>query len=207
MTTNDTSSIDNRSIGDYLEALASSQPAPGGGSVAGLVGALAAGLGEMVVSLTRDADADLLEAAETLSDLRASALASGAADEQAYGGYVEASKLPKETDQQKEVRKATMQEALQEAAAVPLELALTAGRILEALGPIVRHGNKNILGDASVAIILALACVDASMVNIGLNVPRIKDDEVVTSIRGKSQEAEQRARQLAKELRAEIEKR
>lgn len=207
MTLNDTPTIDERTIGDYLDALASPQPAPGGGSVAGLVGGLASGLGEMVVSLTRDPEPALLEAAETLSDLRASALASGAADELAYGGYVEASKLPKETDQQKAVRKATMQEALEEAAAVPLELALTAGRILDALGPIVRHGNKNLLGDASVAIILALACVDASLINIGLNLPRIKNDEVVTSIRGKSQEAEQRVRKLAEELREELAKR
>src|SRR5699024_8343134 len=96
MTNNDTSAINDRTVGSYLDALASSAPAPGGGSVAGLIGALAAGLGEMVVSLTRDPNHEILEAAATLTDLRASALASGAADEQAYGGYVEASKLPKD---------------------------------------------------------------------------------------------------------------
>lgn len=204
MTTNEHTAIDNRTIGTYLDALASSQPAPGGGSVAGLVGALAAGLGEMVVSLTRDADPELVKAADTLSDLRASALASGAADEQAYGGYVEASKMPKETDQQKSVRKATMQEALEEAAAVPLELALTAGRVLDALAPIVRHGSTHVLSDAAIAITLALACVDASLINVRINLPMIRNDEVVTSIRGKAQEAEQRARRLAEELRDEL---
>src|SRR5699024_5571126 len=104
--------IRNRTIGNYLDALASSEPAPGGGSVAGLVGALAAGLGEMVVSLTRNADPSVVDAASRLSELRHSALASGTADENAYGGYVRASKMPKSTDEEKARRRSTMQAAL-----------------------------------------------------------------------------------------------
>ena len=49
--------IRERTLGAYLDALAAPHPAPGGGSVAGLTGALAAALGQMVVSLTDDADA------------------------------------------------------------------------------------------------------------------------------------------------------
>src|SRR5699024_3808970 len=105
--------------------LASSEPSPGGGSVAGLVSALAAGLGGMVASLTRDADPSVVDAASRLADLRASALASGAADELAYGGYIKASRMPKSTDEEKARRRTAMQEAMQEAASVPLNLACT----------------------------------------------------------------------------------
>lgn len=196
-----------RSIGDYLDALASSAPAPGGGSVAGLVGALAAGLGEMVVSLTRDPAPELTEAAVHLSRIRASSIASGAADELAYSGYVRASKMPRETEEDKARRKATMQEALEEAAAVPLELALTSIQLLEALDPVVRLGSKQVLSDAAIAIALSMACVEASLINVRINLPMIKNPEIAGSLRGKAQKAEQHAAALADKLRAELAKR
>ncbi|HWV25315.1 MAG TPA: cyclodeaminase/cyclohydrolase family protein [Thermomicrobiales bacterium] len=194
--------IENRRIGEYLDALTSSAPAPGGGSVAGLTGALAAGLGEMVVSLTRDPDPSVIEAGARLADLRASALTSGAADELAYGGYVRASKMPKSTDEEKARRLATMQEALQEAAVVPLELARTSMLILEQLDPIIRHGNKYVISDGAAAISLCLSCIDICMINANANLPRIKNAQVAESLRKTAHDTEQRARTLADQLRA-----
>lgn len=196
--------IRNRTIGNYLDALASSEPAPGGGSVAGLVGALAAGLGEMVVSLTRNSDPSVLEAASRLSELRNSTLASGAADEKAYGGYVRASKLPKSTDEEKAHRRSTMQAALRESAAVPLELAQTAVKILEQLDPVVRLGSKYLLSDAAIAITLSQACVEASLINVNINVPMIKDEEVANDLRAAAHDIEERAQTLADQLRAAL---
>jgi formiminotetrahydrofolate cyclodeaminase len=199
--------LESRTIGDYLDALASSAPAPGGGSVAGLVGALAAALGEMVVSLTRDPDPALTEAADKLKNIRASSIASGAADELAYSGFVHASKMPRETDEEKARRTATMQEALQEAAAVPLELALTSIQLLEQLETVIKHGSKHVLSDAAIAISLAIACVDASLINVRINLPMMKDPEIAGSLRGKAQKAEQHAYALAEQLRADLAKR
>lgn len=199
--------LESRTIGHYLDALASSAPAPGGGSVAGLIGALAAALGEMVVSLTRDADPTLHETAGKLQALRASAIASGAADEMAYSGFVEASRMSKETEEDKARRTATMQEALEEAAAVPLELAQTAIQLLEHLEPVVRLGSKHVLSDAATAITLGVTCVDCSLINVRVNLPMIKDLEVAGSLRGKAQKAEQHAHALAEELRAQLDKR
>lgn len=196
--------IHDRTIGSYLDALASSEPAPGGGSVAGLVGALAAGLGEMVVSLTRDADPSVTDAASRLADLRASALASGAADELAYGGYIKASKMPRSTDEEKARRRATMQDALQEAAAVPIELARTATLILEQLDPIIRHGNKYVISDGAAAISLCLATVDICMINVNSNLPLIKDTQVAESLRTTARDTEHRAHTLADQLRAQF---
>ena len=199
--------LESRTIGDYLGALASSAPAPGGGSVAGLIGALAASLGEMVVSLTRKADPALEEVAGKLQALRASAIASGAADEMAFRAFVEASKMPKETEEDKARRTATMQEALEEAAAVPMELAGTAIQLLEHLETVVRFGSKHVLSDAATAITLAVTCVDCSLINVRVNLPMIKNVEVAGSLRGKAQKLEQHAHMLAEELRAELEKR
>lgn len=196
--------LESRTIGDYLDALASSAPAPGGGSVAGLVGALAAGLGEMVVSLTRNPDPALIEAAARLADIRASTIASGAADELAYGAYVRASKMPRETEDQKALRKATMQEALEEAAAVPMELARTAVQLLEQLEPIVRLGSKHVISDAAIAITLALACVQASMVNVRINLPMIRNTEIAESLDQKARQTEARALSLANQLQTQL---
>lgn len=196
-----------RPIGAYLDDLASCKPTPGGGSVAGLVGALAAGLAEMVISLTPDASPELEGVADDINALRASAIASGAADELAYGGYVEATKLPKSTEEEKAYRKGVMQEALHQAAEVPLELASTALTLLEHIRPVIRHGSKHVLSDAAIAITLAVACVDVSLVNVRVNVPLIKDVEFAGSVRGKAQQIEQQAHSLAEELRAALSER
>lgn len=193
-----------RSIGSYLDALASSDPAPGGGSVAGLVGALAAGLAEMVISLTPDADPQLKAVEDDLIALRASAIASGAADELAYGGYVEATKLPKTTDDDKAYRKGVMQEALQQAAEVPLELASTAQTLLEHLDTVIKHGSKHVISDAAIAVTLAVACVDVSLINVRVNLPMLRNEEVAGAIRGKAQQIEQQVHSLADELRAAL---
>ncbi len=196
--------MESRPIGDYLDALASDAPAPGGGSVAGLVGALAAGLGQMVVSLTRDAPDELVQANERLAALRASMIASGAADELAYAGYVDASRMPKSTPEEKDLRRATMQEALKEAVAVPMQLAETASELLETLDPVIRLGSKHVISDAEIGITLALACVDASLVNVRVNIPMIRDKEMAGNLAGHAHKIEQRAHQLAENLRATL---
>lgn len=196
--------LEARSIGSYLDALASSAAAPGGGSVAGLVGALAAGLAEMVISLTPDADPELKAIEEGITALRASAIASGAADELAYGGYVEATKLSRSTDEDRAYRKGVMQEALQQAAEVPLELASTAQTLLEHLDTVVKHGSKHVISDAAIAVTLAVACVDVSLINVRVNLPMLRNEEIAGAIRGKAQQIEQQTHALADDLRATL---
>lgn len=196
--------LQNRAIGDYLDALASDSTAPGGGSVAGMVTALAAGLGEMVVSLTRDADPAVTAAGSRLTDLRTSALASGAADEMAYSGYVRSTRMPRSTEEEKARRRAKMQDAIQESTAVPLELARTAVLILEQLDPIVRLGNRYVISDAAAAISLCIATVEICMINVDSNLPLIRDTQVAESLRTTARATEQRARALADQLRAQF---
>jgi formiminotetrahydrofolate cyclodeaminase len=193
-----------RSIGTYLDMVASDTPAPGGGSVAGVVGGLAAALGEMVVSLTSDPAPELTAARDRLTALRASSVAFGAADEHLYPGYLEATRLPKSTPDEKAYRRASMQEAMKEAATTPMQLADAAMEMLEAFDAIVEHGNAHVLSDAAVAVLLARACIDACLINVRTNLTAIKDQEFVGSMAGKTHKIELRADQRVEELQSAI---
>lgn len=196
--------LEARSIGRYLEMVASDAPAPGGGSVAGVVGALSAALGEMVVQLTHQPTEELAAAGERLATLRASTVASGAADELAYPAYLDASRMPKDTEEEKARRTAMMQEAMREAAAIPMQLAETGIEILETLQAVMLHGNPRVLSDAEVAMIFARACVDASLVNARVNLPYIKDPETTGHLAGHAHKLEQHAGQLVESLSKQL---
>src|SRR4029453_2512493 len=93
-----------RTLQGYLDDVASANPTPGGGSVAAVVGALAAALGEMVANLTFDAErfagarAELAPARDQLMRLREGLLELSAADEAAYGSYRRAASLQRDTE-------------------------------------------------------------------------------------------------------------
>lgn len=191
-----------RTIGEYIEKLSSSDPAPGGGSVAGLVGALAAGLGQMVVSLTLNSGnhAPLAEHVETLEAARASLLSAAAADERAYSAYVDVTRMPKSTDSDKAARRAAMQSAITHAASVPLVLAEAACGLLEELGPVVQHGTAHALSDAEMAVILADTSVSAGLVNVRVNIPLIKDEAKARALTSRAIAVEQKADRLKARL-------
>lgn len=182
--------VESRTIGDYLDRLGSADPTPGGGSATALLLSLAAGLGQMVVSLTKEPSDALADEGERLAQLGASALAFADADELAYAGYIEASSLPKSTDKEKSIRRATMQAALQEAAAVPAQLAQCAIDILGALPRVIEDGNPRVRSDAHIAALFARCCVDASVVNIRVNVPFIADKETARGLADHADELE-----------------
>lgn len=198
-----------RTIGEYLGKLASSQPAPGGGSVAGLVGALAAGLGQMVVGLTLKGESNpVLEGQfETLGAARESLLAAAAADERAYGAYVDATRMAKNTDEEKVTRRATMQAALVNAANVPLMQAEAACSLLEELEPVAREGTAHALSDAEIAMMLAHTSVKAALVNVRVNLPLIKDEARARVIASRAATVDGRADRHAAEVRAALEAR
>jgi methenyltetrahydrofolate cyclohydrolase len=111
-------SVSSRSVGDFLDAVASGEPTPGGGAVSGITAALAAGLAAMAgrYALRHDPDsavaADLITRADSL---RTRAVALADADADAYGRYVAATRLPRDPDP--EQRRAAIRAALDAAAA------------------------------------------------------------------------------------------
>jgi formiminotetrahydrofolate cyclodeaminase len=175
----DDTAIADRTIGHYLAALSSSEPTPGGGSAAGIIGALGAGLGQMVLAFT-DIDASehaeaLRDAGRALDSLRDRFTSLSRQDEEAYAAYLDATSLPKDTPEAKAARRAAMQVALRGAASVPMAMAEASVELAEALAPIGAHGNRYLKGDAHVGAIAASACFAASRVLVDENLNLIKD--------------------------------
>lgn len=189
-----------RTIGEYLDRLGTSHPDPGGGSVAGLIGALAAGLGQMVISLTRD-KSELEPVHAALQASIATLLKASADDERAYAGYVTASRLPKSTSEEKQHRKEAMQAALVTSAEVPLGLATSANQVLSLLDPVARTGTDHAFSDAEIAIGLAESAVLAALMNVRVNVPYIKDTDRAGRFASESDRLEADARAQVSKLR------
>jgi len=168
-------------VSQFLTELASSAPAPGGGSVAALSGALGAALVSMVCNLTvgkkkyADVEKDikaLLENSERLRHKLADLLQ---ADVQAYTAVSQAMKMPRATDEEKAARAKVMQQALKKATDVPLQIAEACVEVIALCQPAAEKGNKNAVSDAGVAILLAEAGLRSAALNILINLGWIED--------------------------------
>jgi formiminotetrahydrofolate cyclodeaminase len=179
--------MDGETIGSWLDALASSAPAPGGGAAAALEAAMAAALLEMVCNLTigRPAYADHDETTTSVRDrattLRADALGLAQEDADAFSAVIAAYKLPRETPEEAEARGREIQRALVAAAEVARSTADVAMQILDLVETVVPIGNVNVISDGAAAAGAARAAIQTSLVNIDANVASIADPETLAT--------------------------
>ena len=169
-------------VTDFLDELASDSPAPGGGSVAALNGALGAGLIAMVARLTigkkgYDAVQSLMEETRDGADRLKQRLTELVdEDTQAFNAVMAAFKLPKETDEDKAARSAAIQAGYQQAIHTPMETAESCLAVLELAAAIAGKGNANAASDLGVAAQVAYAGVEGAVMNVKINLPAIKDE-------------------------------
>lgn len=192
---------DVRTLEGYIEAVASSAPTPGGGSVVGVVGALSAALGQMVLNFT-GAPADggpsrRDELLHALADCQAHLLQGAADDEAAYRGYRDASALPKATAEEKAVRKAAMQAALTTATEVPLAIAEQAARVAALLVEVAQIGNRHLASDAALGALLAETTLRGALLNVRGNAALLKDTDRAQHYREAADRLEAEGRQAA----------
>lgn len=175
----------NQVLGAFLKDLASSKPAPGGGSAAAVAGALSASLSSMVANLTlgkeryeevEDEFHDLLEKAE---ELRADFLDSIQEDIEAYNRVMDAYGAPKSTPEEKDKRKEAIQKALKGATEPPFRMAELALEVLDLAGKCAVDGNQHAVTDAGASAILAEATVRTSLLNVDINLSSISDASFV----------------------------
>ena len=178
-------------VTEFLDALASKEPVPGGGSGAALGGALAAALVSMVCNLTigkkgyegvSAAMSDILAKSEALRGELPQLLE---ADTQVYSKVMEAYRLPRKTPEEKAAREAAYQQALKEAAQVPLTIAERCGQIVELALPAAEMGNQWAVSDAGVGALLAEACLHAALLNVTINLASISDAAYIQATQAK----------------------
>lgn len=166
----------------FIDELASNSPAPGGGSVAALCGSLAAGLEAMVANLTlgkekyRTGWDKMNKVLEEGEKLRAEFISLMNEDTESFNLFMQALKMPKETEEQKASRKAAMGEASKAATAVPLRTLENCVKAAELSFAAAKYGNSNAVSDAGVAALLAEAASKAASYNVKINLPGIADE-------------------------------
>jgi len=178
-------SLDVRS---FVDTVASDSPAPGGGSVAALAGALGAALAAMDANLTvgkrgyERVSEELSELGLRAQELKRSLLDIVDEDTEAFNGVMAAMRLPKSSDVENLVRNTAIEEAGKTAARVPLK---TAGLCLEAMKLCARaaeSGNANSATDAATGYAMAYAGLSGAIWNVRINARTLSDEEFKTAI-------------------------
>lgn len=198
--------VKNESIQKFLDGLASSAPTPGGGSAAGVIGAMGAALVSMVANLTigkknyaavEDDMKALLARSEALRDQLTATIQ---ADVETFGGLMGAYGMPKETDEQKAARSAAIQAATVEATKAPLLCAKLAREVMEISREAADKGNVNVVSDAGVAVLAAYAALKSAALNVFINLPSIKDAAFAAQARSEVDAALSGADELCAEI-------
>lgn len=172
-------------LGAWIDSLASASPTPGGGAAAALMIATGAALVEMYCNLTigrekfREAEALMQEHRDRVTALRARADELREADSSAYDGVSAAYALPRATPEEKAARTAAVQQALRHATEVPLRTTEVGVLVLESAAAVAGRGNPNVISDAGAGALAAQAGMEASGLNVRINLVSIKDEAYV----------------------------
>jgi glutamate formiminotransferase/formiminotetrahydrofolate cyclodeaminase len=191
----------------FADEVSMDSPAPGGGSVAALCGALGAGLAAMVANLTVGKKGyekvfdDLKRAAVSAQGLKDDLLRLVDEDTRAFNRVMDAFRMPKATGEQVRERDAAVEDASKGATRVPLEVLKRSVDLLRLAKEVAKKGNKNSVSDAGVAGLAAQAAADGAYYNIRINLPGIKDAAFKKATAREADELRKKAEQVGGELR------
>jgi formiminotetrahydrofolate cyclodeaminase len=199
-----------RTISSFAEVLASSEPAPGGGSAAALEGAVAAALVEMVTALTigkkkyAEFDDFNKQTAAQAEKLRLQFTDVIDRDTEAFNGVSAVFAMPKETDEEKSARSAAMQEALKACTLTPFEMMQCALDVLELADKMLGKSNTSAVSDLGVSALSAKAAVQGAWLNILINISGIKDEAFTAKYRSEGEAILKKALPLADKIYASV---
>jgi formiminotetrahydrofolate cyclodeaminase len=166
-----------RTLRAFSDDLASDAPVPGGGSAAAYAGAVGASLVAMVarIAAKKGEDETLRDYISEVDNLRADFLRLVDDDSAAYARVAEAMKLPRGTDEEKKVRTERVQAALLAASRVPLEVAKTSRRLLDACERGLPKAPAAAVSDVGVGALMAEAALRGAAMNVMINLSSVKD--------------------------------
>ena len=171
----------------------SDSPAPGGGSVAALMGALGVSLGGMVANLSagkrgwEDQLSYFSDWAVKAQQLKDEMLLLVDEDTAAFNKVMAAFALPKGSAAEKSTRASAIQSANKEAAEVPLRIMEAASKVYELLAEMANKGNPASISDVGVGLLAVRACIEGAAMNVRINLPGLKDERLKSTLLGKLQ--------------------
>jgi formiminotetrahydrofolate cyclodeaminase len=178
-----------RTVSQLLDAFASSDPTPGGGSASALAGAIGCSLLLMVAHMPKSKagpeadraplDGVIRRVAPLASELRALV----DRDTTAYEQVVAAYRMPKSTDAEKGSRRDAVQRAMRAAIEAPLAVMRACGAALEDVRTVKEHGNPNAASDVTVAAELLRAGLNGAKANVELNLGSVTDAGYAEAVR------------------------
>ena len=176
---------------EFCNETLSDSPAPGGGSVAALMGALGVSLGGMVANLSagkrgwEDKLSYFSDWAVKAQQLKDELLFLVDEDTAAFNKVMDAFALPKESAEEKMARSAAIQAANIYAAEIPLRVMETASRSYQLLAEMAEKGNPASISDVGVGILALRACVEGAAMNVRINLAGLKDEKVRADLQEK----------------------
>ncbi|HEU0275722.1 MAG TPA: glutamate formimidoyltransferase [Candidatus Udaeobacter sp.] len=199
---------------EFCNEALSDSPAPGGGSVAALMGALGASLGGMVANLSagkRGWD-DKLEYfsnwAVKAQRLKDELLRLVDEDTAAFNKVMNAFGLPKESVDEKASRTAAIEQATKYAAEVPLEVMETASKSYLLLAEMAEKGNAASVSDVGVGALATHACIEGAALNVRINLAQLKDEKYKTAlmdrVRKVSADSETKFKEISKVVESKL---
>src|SRR5437588_1157429 len=169
-------------------------PAPGGGSVAALIGALGVSLGGMVANLSagkrgwEDQLSYFSDWAVKAQQLKDKMLFLVDEDTAAFNKVMDAFALPKASAEEKAARSATIEAATKYAAEVPLKVMETASKSYQLLSEMAENGNPASISDVGVGLVVVRACIGGAAMNVRINLAGLKDEKFKSTLLKKLQQ-------------------
>ena len=197
-------------VNEFVDLMASDEPAPGGGSAAALEGALGAALTAMVCALTvgkkkyADVQELAIESQKKGNELKAQFVDVMDRDTEAFNAVSAVFAMPKDTDEEKAARKAAMQAALKGCTKTPLEVMEVTYQTLLVIKEMLGGYNTSAASDFGCAALSLKAGIQSAWLNVLINIGGINDEAFVSEARGKGETILAKALPLADEIYEEI---
>lgn len=170
------------SVRDFTELVGARTAAPGGGSVSALVASLGAALGTMMGWMTfgrkkfEELDQNMRLLIKPMHEKMKSLIPMIDADTDAFSDYMEAMKLPKNTNEEIEIRNLKMQEGIKKAIEVPFKVMVVADSCWEDMIELAKHGNLSSSSDLEVGAKCLETGIWGAYKNVKINLPMIDDE-------------------------------
>ena len=197
-------------VAGFIDELASDSPAPGGGSVSALNGAIAAALTSMVGNLTigkkkyADVEEEMREIVSRVSEIQKELLDAVDKDSDAFNVVFAAFKWPKETEEEKDARSAEIQRGTKIAADVPMRVAEKAAELMPLIEKVIMEGNQNSITDACCAMMACRYAVIGALLNVRINLGSIKDETFVKEHADRAAELEKKVNETEQKILAHV---